>query len=83
MAASTKTADVKAISRVAGILAEIELAQRRDVMGFLELDGGGTALAKVAVRVAGVLEDLDDESRERVVGFFKSQLSTNGEAARE
>lgn len=83
--ASKKTDDVRAISKIASLLAEavIGIDDRRDILAFVAGPDGELwhlNRAKVALRIASVLATLNAADRKRVVEFFRSQLALQGEA---
>lgn len=69
--------DAGAVPRVAKILEELSVEDRRDVVAFLAEDETGSAPAKAraAHRICGALDDLDVAARARVMRFFESQLA--------
>ena len=71
--AAERTQDAKAVGKISVILGELELDERRAIIGFL--DGAcSVPLAKAASRVAVVLDGLDSGGRERVLRFFADHL---------
>jgi hypothetical protein len=69
-----KSGDVKAVSKISGILAELSETDRRLVLLFI--DGGWfTGRTKAAMRAENILGGLDEPGRERVLKFFLDQTS--------
>lgn len=67
--------DVKAIGRLARALEELEVEDRRRVLGlFGETKAAPGALASAATKLANVFEVLDAAGRARVLAFFSAQL---------